>query len=132
MTQVEASKASGIPQSTISTSERESGGSSDTAVYAKLYGVSAHWLATGEGDMLPAKWGSGTLETTEPAARAELGTTLSNLGEALMRASPQTRAAVADLLGRYAQDPASSQSLLPAIQMLIEADRGTGKQEPSA
>lgn len=54
MTQVDASKASGIPQSTISTSERESNGSSDTPVYAKLYGVDAHWLATGEGEMIPA------------------------------------------------------------------------------
>lgn len=54
MTQIEASKASGIPQSTISTSERESHGSSETPVYAKLYGVDAHWLATGEGEMLPA------------------------------------------------------------------------------
>ena len=53
MTQIEASKASGIPQSTISTSERESHGSSETPVYAKLYGVDAHWLATGEGEMLP-------------------------------------------------------------------------------
>lgn len=54
MTQVEASKASGIPQSTISTSERESHGSSETPVFAKLYGVDAHWLATGEGEMVPA------------------------------------------------------------------------------
>lgn len=53
MTQIEASKASGIPQSTISTSERESHGSSETPVYAKLYGVDAHWLATGEGEMVP-------------------------------------------------------------------------------
>ena len=52
MTQIAASKASGIPQSTISTSERESHGSSETPVYARLYGVDAHWLATGEGTMI--------------------------------------------------------------------------------
>lgn len=53
MTQVEASKATGIPQSTISTAEREGHGSADTPVYAKAFGVDAHWLATGEGAMLP-------------------------------------------------------------------------------
>lgn len=54
MTQVQASKASGIPQSTISTAEREGHGSADTPVFAKMYGVDSHWLATGEGEMLPA------------------------------------------------------------------------------
>ena len=53
LTQIQASKASGIPQSTISTAEREGYGSADTPVYAKTYGVDAHWLATGEGQMLP-------------------------------------------------------------------------------
>ncbi len=53
MTQVKASVLSGIPQSSISTSERESHGSADTPVFAKLYGVDSHWLATGEGEMLP-------------------------------------------------------------------------------
>lgn len=52
LTQVEASKKTGIPQSTISTAEREGQGSADTPVYAKAYGVDAHWLATGDGDML--------------------------------------------------------------------------------
>lgn len=54
LTQIQASKASGIPQSTISTAEREGYGSADTPVYAKTYGVDAHWLATGEGQMLPS------------------------------------------------------------------------------
>lgn len=52
MTQMQASKATGIPQSTISTAEREGFGSPDTPVYARAYGVDAHWLATGEGEML--------------------------------------------------------------------------------
>lgn len=49
---MQASKATGIPQSTISTAEREGFGSPDTPVYARAYGVDAHWLATGEGEML--------------------------------------------------------------------------------
>jgi SOS-response transcriptional repressor LexA len=52
MTQMQASAKTGIPQSTISTAEREGHGSGDTPVYAKTYGVDAHWLATGEGEML--------------------------------------------------------------------------------
>jgi SOS-response transcriptional repressor LexA len=52
LTQIEASKRTGIAQSTISTAERLGNGSSDTPVYAKAYGVSAHWLATGDGAMI--------------------------------------------------------------------------------
>lgn len=53
-TQEEAGKRTGIAQSTISTAERVGNGSADTPVYAKAYGVDAHWLATGEGTMLAA------------------------------------------------------------------------------
>lgn len=51
LTQAELTAKTGIPQSTISTAEREGHGSSDTPVYAKALGVDAHWLATGEGPM---------------------------------------------------------------------------------
>lgn len=54
MTQVELSKLTGIPQSTISTAERLGNGSAETPIYAKACGVDAHWLATGEGEMLPS------------------------------------------------------------------------------
>jgi phage repressor protein C with HTH and peptisase S24 domain len=51
LTQEALSKKTGIAQSTISTAEREGSGSSDTPVYANACGVSALWLATGEGEM---------------------------------------------------------------------------------
>lgn len=51
LNQTAAAKKTGIPQSTISTAERLGNGSGETPVYAKAYGVSAHWLATGEGEM---------------------------------------------------------------------------------
>lgn len=54
LTQVGLSKLTGIPQSTISTAERLGHGSAETPIYAKACGVDAHWLATGEGVMLPA------------------------------------------------------------------------------
>lgn len=65
LTQVQASKASGIPQSTISTAEREGYGSADTPVFAKMYGVDSHWLATGEGEMLPVGGSVGAVTVSE-------------------------------------------------------------------
>ncbi len=59
LTQAQLQKLTGIAQSTISTAEREGYGSSETPVYAKALRVDAHWLATGEGDMLAGN--------TEPA-----------------------------------------------------------------
>ena len=53
LTQVGLSKKTGIPQSTISTAETEGYSSTDTAVYAQVCGVSALWLATGEGPKHP-------------------------------------------------------------------------------
>jgi len=52
LTQVQLSEKTGIPQSTISTAEREGYGSGDTPVYADKCGVNALWLGTGEGEML--------------------------------------------------------------------------------
>lgn len=52
LTQTDLGTKTGIPQSTISTAEREGHGSSETPVYAKALGVDPHWLATGEGEML--------------------------------------------------------------------------------
>ena len=51
MTQKDAEKETGIPQSTISTAEREGESSTETVTYARAYKVDAHWLATGEGQM---------------------------------------------------------------------------------
>lgn len=49
-----AAKALGIPQSTLAEAETKHNGSAMTAQFARLYGVDAYWLATGEGDMLPS------------------------------------------------------------------------------
>jgi hypothetical protein len=78
--------------------------------------------STGAGEMLSAG-GRAEASNATPAEPAGLGATLANLGELLSRTSPQTRAAVADLLGRYAQDPDSSQSLAQAIELLVKADQ---------
>jgi len=53
LTQEQLRDKTGIAQSTISSAERDGQGSSETPVYAKACGVSALWLATGEGEMVP-------------------------------------------------------------------------------
>ena len=47
-----AAKYLGIPQSTLAEAETKHNGSAITAQFARLYGVDAYWLATGEGEML--------------------------------------------------------------------------------
>lgn len=54
LNQLQLAKKTGIAQSTISSAERLGSGSTDNSVYAMACGVNAHWLETGEGDMLPA------------------------------------------------------------------------------
>ena len=53
MTQVDLSKVTGIPQSTISTAEREGTKSLETTTYATALKIRPEWLATGEGEMEP-------------------------------------------------------------------------------
>ena len=45
----------GLGSSTVHDAETLAYGSKHTTSFAALYGVSAHWLATGEGEMLPAE-----------------------------------------------------------------------------
>lgn len=78
LTQNELSAITGIPQSTISTAEREGNGSAETPVYAKACGVNALWLAKCEGDKypsthlttsgIPAKFGTEEVGTVYGAA----------------------------------------------------------------
>lgn len=51
LTQVQLSKLTGIPQSTISTAETDGQGSAETAVFAEALDVHPVWLATGKGEM---------------------------------------------------------------------------------
>lgn len=53
ISQTELSRRTGIPQSTIGSAEAKGHGSADTPKYAAACGVSAIWLATGEGSMVP-------------------------------------------------------------------------------
>lgn len=124
MTQVEASKASGIPQSTISTSERESHGSSETPVFAKLYGVDAHWLATGEGKMLPT---GGRVEPSNivalPPSR-RIVDTLDELQAVVGQLSPLLQDAGRSVLHKWMDGQVSAAEAAAALEGLLQASAG--------
>lgn len=96
-----------------------------------ITGYRSEWLISGKGPKnvedgrtidAESRWVEERpmLQRTEP--ENTVSGVLSNLGELLMQTTPKTRAAVADLLSRYAQDPATGQSLAQAIEVLIKAD----------
>lgn len=70
LTQTELGHAIGAPQSTISTAEKTGHTSMHTAQLARALGVSAHWLATGEGEMLSPD-AVGEVGTPQQAAPAK-------------------------------------------------------------
>ena len=96
LTQEKLSAKTGIPQTTISTAERNGQGSSDTT-YAKACGVDAHWLATGEGDMLPS--------VTTHSAPAVALTPILSLQTVLIDLEPAARERAGVLLGHLVKDP---------------------------
>lgn len=122
LTQVELSKAIGIKQSSLSHLESTAFCSTHTTQIAKACKVDPNWLATGEGEMIPAAVTALNEAVQTPFNAPTVGNALANLGALLQKATPKTRAAVADLLSRYAQDPATGQSLAQAIEILVKAD----------
>lgn len=70
LTQLQAEEKTGIRQSTISTAEREGFSSTETVIYARAYGVDAHWLATGEGDMVAGDIPAGAFPVREGKIKA--------------------------------------------------------------
>ena len=120
MTQIAASKASGIPQSTISTSERESHGSSETPVYAKLYGVDAHWLATGEGEMLQrATPDQAVAIASSTSGGFTLVQALEVVAGALLMSDDLTLDQVRPLLARLVDEPPRASEIVPRIAALL-------------
>ena len=124
MTQIEASKASGIPQSTISTSERESHGSSETPVFAKLYGVDAHWLATGEGEMAPT---GGRVEASNVVAlppSRRIVDTLDELQAVVGQLSPLLQDAGRSVLHKWMDGQVSAAEAAATLEGLLQASAG--------
>lgn len=93
---------------------------------AAFFRVEPKWLQSGKGRKWSAENGSAgaaEIARTTVADTLTIAETLERLGDLLMRANPKTRAAVADLLARYAQDPSSGRSIAKAIEMLVQADQ---------
>ena len=97
----------------------------NNAKAAKLLKVNPNWLAGMDEEMaLPSADGVSNVQSALTNTTPSLAVTLAHLGELLQRASPKTRAVVADLLGRYAQDPINGKSIAQAIELLINAEAG--------
>ncbi len=125
LNQVQLAKKTGLAQSTISSAERLGSGSTDNAVYAKACGVSAHWLETGEGEMLPTT-ATATIAAPSPTLQSyaqnyplahiqqaqtaikgvvSLDQGLDALIAHLGQVSPAKRAAVASVMTALIHDP---------------------------
>lgn len=87
--------ATGLKQSTVSSAMNRSVGSSDTPAYAAACGVSALWLATGEGEMLAP---TGAVSATVQFAANATGNHQSNTPPALVDTGVVATNTVADPL----------------------------------
>lgn len=123
-TQVELSKKTGIPQSTISTAEREGYGSGETPVYAQACGVNALWLANGTGEMLENTSNSLTAPVQQaPVAinNAAINTALETLCSALEQVDPAMRDALSGTLASLVKSPGNVQLKDALLTMLTPA-----------
>ena len=131
LTQAGLSKKTGIPQSTISTAEREGHGSGETPVYAQACGVNVMWLAKGDGEML--NFDTNKLLAVESIASGAINinvnrqapTSAHDVATALMslisRVEPGRRDAVASLLSSLARNPSDSLLTEMLVQILEPA-----------
>jgi transcriptional regulator with XRE-family HTH domain len=115
LTQTALAKAAGMSQSAYATAESTGQGSTYTSQLAAACGVSAEWLATGEGEMIPRF--SPSLEARQEPG--EIEGALRVLAEALKAADTPTRAAVAPLFALLAQEPERLESVASTLMRLI-------------
>ena len=138
MTQQQLSKTTGIPQSTISTAERDGRGSSETPTYAQACGVNALWLATGEGPKhpttLPAIYQQTQQNALIPLAGRAVGAmdleaAIDTVAAAMMQTDPVDRAAAkAYLIGLC--DAPDRLDLRDKIRATLEPPPATQKPTP--
>ncbi|MFM9928185.1 helix-turn-helix domain-containing protein [Variovorax sp. H27-G14] len=116
LTQAELGKRAGVGgQSTVSTAERLGGGSADTSKYAVACGVDAHWLATGEGQMLPSGHAAAPVTRATAQNSSDLGGALSTIGDAIRAADGETRGDVLKMLELFVSNPSTNAGQLPLI-----------------
>jgi len=118
LNQTAAAKKTGIPQSTISTAERLGNGSGDTPIYAKAYGVSAHWLATGEGVMTDIAHAPPAIASITPSHQT-LDACLRVLGVHLAQLSTKGKVHAKLALSALVDDPEDVEGACATIQAQI-------------
>lgn len=130
LTQIDLSKATGIPQSTISTAEREGTKSLETTTYATALKVRPEWLASGEGDMEPTGilarlqadlpvegW---TRTTERQLITASSKDVVAWLKDALQKCSPDTRQLVVSTFGVLGSNPTNEAAWRQFAMLLDE------------
>jgi len=98
---------------------------------AAHFGCDQNWLSHGIGE---PQWRDVAAPAPDPTPTSmsggppSVGALIERLGHLLQAANPQTRGAVAGLLGQYAQDPAQGLHIAHAIELLL---REGGNHDPS-
>ncbi len=128
-TQGDLSKATGIPQSTISTAERLGNGSSDTPVYARACGVDAHWLATGEGEMRPSHAPPNIKFSVATSEQAPIARSLQSLDAHLKALAPVLQDSGREVLRKWAIGTATATEAKDALEALALASASMKKKD---
>ena len=126
-TQNDLSKATGIPQSTISTAERLGNGSSDSPVYARACGVDALWLATGKGDMRPSNVTADIHFSLGEQEQAPIVKSLQALDDHLQQLAPIFQDSARDALRKWALGHVSKDQAADALQAMALASESMKK-----
>lgn len=120
LTQVQLAKAVGMSQGSLSEAELSAAGSSFTPQLATACGVNAHWLATGEGQMLGSS-ASNIHYSTTPEERPPLVHSLQALDEHVNALTPILQAAARDILQRWALGQVTKAQASNALQAIAIA-----------
>lgn len=87
---------------------------------AEMYGVNPHWLATGEGEMMPTH-GAANVTTLLPAGRRGASGPLSELQAIIDELSPLMRTAARSVLQEWLDGRADLPDAIDAIEQLRTA-----------
>jgi transcriptional regulator with XRE-family HTH domain len=102
LTQGQLSKLTGIAQSTISTAERLGKGSTETAVFARVCNVDAHWLATGDGEMHSSSYSTSNIKFSTGDGQAPIAKALEALDRHLKELAPVLQDPGREVLRKWA------------------------------
>lgn len=110
LTQDQLAARTGMAQSTLAAAESKGAGSRKVAQIAAACTVNAHWLATGEGEMLDGIVNVAAMPRAQYRVEhvTSLESTISQLGELLAAHSAERRETVAGVLSRFALDPGNA------------------------